>query len=127
MADAASRAPSEGNPIFLSHPMGFAASRARGVHGSAARFVDERFTPVLETPEMDGEYERLAEEIRRSPKKRQRFLLARRRSRGTRLKPLIAAEHRAAQGGGCAYKPRALQTRVIDVNQHVQGDQGRRA
>ena len=93
---------------------GFAASHARGVHGSAARFVDERFTPVLETPEMDAEYEKLAEEIRRSPKKRQRFLLLE-ALRGTRLKPLIAAEHELLKEEG-AYKPRALKTRVIDVN-----------
>ena len=31
----------------------------RGVHGSAARGVLPRFTPVLETPEMDAEYEKL--------------------------------------------------------------------
>ena len=41
---------------------------------------------------MDREYERLAEEIKRSPKKRQRFLLTE-ALKGTRLKPLIAAEH----------------------------------
>ena len=92
VADAASAAASAGNPIFAPIRWGFAASHARGVHGSAARFVDERFTPVLETPEMDAEYEKLAEEIRRSPKKRQRFLLLE-ALRGTRLKPLIAAEH----------------------------------
>ena len=51
VADAASAAASAGNPIFAPIRWGFAASHARGVHGSAARFVDERFTPVLETPE----------------------------------------------------------------------------
>ena len=63
---------------------------------------------------MDAEYEKLAEEIRRSPKKRQRFLLLE-ALRGTRLKPLIAAEHELLKEEG-AYKPRALKTRVIDVN-----------
>jgi hypothetical protein len=76
--------------------------------------MDERFTPVLETPEMDAEYEKLAEEIRRSPKKRQRFLLLE-ALRGTRLKPLIAASHELLKEED-AYKPRALKTRVIDVN-----------
>ena len=88
----AGRAGANPNPIFSPVGWGFAASRARGLHGSAPGFMDERFTPVLETPEMDAEYEKLAEEIRRSPKKRQRFLLLE-ALRGTRLKPLIAASH----------------------------------
>ena len=114
VADAASA--HRARETLFSSPIrwGFAASHARGVHGSAARFVDERFTPVLETPEMDAEYEKLAEEIRRSPKKRQRFLLLE-ALRGTRLKPLIAAEHELLKEEG-TYKPRALKTRVIDVN-----------
>ena len=105
VADAASA--HRARETLFSSPIrwGFAASHARGVHGSAARFVDERFTPVLETPEMDAEYEKLAEEIRRSPKKRQRFLLLE-ALRGTRLKPLIAAEHELLKEEG-AYKPRA--------------------
>lgn len=110
----AGRAGANPNPIFSPAGWGFAASRARGLHGSAPGFMDERFTPVLETPEMDAEYEKLAEEIRRSPKKRQRFLLLE-ALRGTRLKPLIAASHELLKEED-AYKPRALKTRVIDVN-----------
>jgi len=110
----AGRAGANPNPIFSPVGWGFAASRARGLHGSAPGFMDERFTPVLETPEMDAEYEKLAEEIRRSPKKRQRFLLLE-ALRGTRLKPLIAASHELLKEED-AYKPRALKTRVIDVN-----------
>lgn len=84
------------------------------VSSSLPRRADDRFAPVFETPEMDREYERLAEEIKRSPKKRQRFLLTE-ALKGTRLKPLIAAEHELLKEED-AFAPRALQTRVIDVN-----------
>jgi small subunit ribosomal protein S5 len=84
------------------------------VSSSLPRRADDRFAPVFETPEMDREYERLAEEIKRSPKKRQRFLLTE-ALKGTRLKPLIAAEHELLKEED-EFKPRELQTRVIDVN-----------
>ena len=88
---------------------------ARGyVSATLPRRLDDRFSPVFETPEMDREYERLAEEIKRSPKKRQRFLLTE-ALKGTRLKPLIAAEHELLKEDD-EFKPRELQTRVIDVN-----------
>jgi hypothetical protein len=54
--------------------------------------MDERFTPVLDTPEMIAEYQKLVEEIKRSPKKQQKQLLNE-ALKGTRLKPLIAQEH----------------------------------
>lgn len=89
------------------------ASR-RFASASGPRLVDERFAPVLETPEMDAEYEKLAREIAVAPKKRQRFLLTE-ALKGTRLKPLITAEHELMKEDE-EFKPRALQTRVIDVN-----------
>ena len=76
--------------------------------------IDDRFLPVKDSPEMDREYEKLVEEIKTSPKKRQRFLLTE-ALKGTRLKPLIAAEHELMKEEE-ELKPRALETRVIDVN-----------
>lgn len=97
-------------------PRGFAAAGpARGL-ASASRpsMIDDRFLPVNDSPEMDREYEKLVEEIKTSPKKRQRFLLTE-ALKGTRLKPLIAAEHELMKEED-EFKPRALETRVIDVN-----------
>ena len=88
-------------------------SRRRGI-ASSSKVMDERFTPVLDTPEMDAEYQKLADEIKRSPKKRQRFLLTE-ALKGTRLKPLIAQDHELLKEEEDD-KPRQLMTRVIDVN-----------
>ena len=101
---------------WRSPPRGFAAvGPARGL-ASASRpsMIDDRFLPVNDSPEMDREYEKLVEEIKTSPKKRQRFLLTE-ALKGTRLKPLIAAEHELMKEEE-ELKPRALETRVIDVN-----------
>lgn len=75
---------------------------------------DDRFAPVEDTPEMDEEYRKLLEEIKRSPKARQRFLLTE-ALKGSRLKPMMAQEHELMKDEE-SLKPRQLMARVIDIN-----------
>ena len=79
------------NPTQCTRLGAFGPATRGYVSSTLPRFADDRFSPVFETPEMDKEYERLAVEIGKAPKKRQRFLLTE-ALKGTRLKPLIAAE-----------------------------------
>lgn len=93
---------------------GTTAAFRRGIASSSRVMEDERFTPVLDTPEMDAQYLKLAEEIKNSPKKQQRFLLSE-ALKGTRLKPMITQEYELIKDED-SEKPRQLMTRVIDVN-----------
>jgi small subunit ribosomal protein S5 len=102
------------NPTQCTRLGAFGPATRGYVSSTLPRFADDRFSPVFETPEMDKEYERLAVEIGKAPKKRQRFLLTE-ALKGTRLKPLIAAERELLKEDD-EFKPRDLQTRVIDVN-----------
>ena len=74
---------------------------------------DPRYVPVLDTPAMDRAYEEIAEEIKRSPKKKQRFLMGE-ALKGTRLKPIFFAEKQLERERPA--EPKQLMCKVIDVN-----------
>lgn len=105
---------------------GTTAAFRRGIASSSRVMVDDRFDPVIDDPELeakvDAEYRKLAEEIKKSPKKQQRHLLFE-ALKGTRLRPMFSKENemdeeedKGKDKDKQKEKPREFMVRIIDIN-----------